>query len=153
MTNNQLFDFLFPVITWIAVFIFVKPRRIVELLPIGIISMLALFLTELFFTSLHVYGYKDPILPIYGISVAWLILALGSGILLGHFLKPVFIKEVLLIAIFSLLARGMDYLELIYGTHFHNSLQWYHNLSQNFVILAFVVWMAEGLYYDRIYRR
>lgn len=151
MANKQLLDFIFPVTTWIAVFILVRPKRILELFPVGIISMAALFGTDLFFTSMHVYGFANPILPIFGIPVLWPILALGSGILIGHFLKPVFIKKVILIVLFSLIARGIDFLEVLYGSHFHNNFQWYHNLLQNFVILAFIVWVSEGLFYDRIY--
>jgi hypothetical protein len=150
----QYFDLILGILAWTTVFILVKPRRLKQLWPVGLVSLAALFGTELFFMALQMYGYENPLLPILGVPLGYLLFAGAGGIIALHFMPEAFGRKIVLITIFAFLLRWTDFLALRYGTHVHDTkFTAYHNFFQNFVIIALVVFISEGLFQTRIHNR
>lgn len=135
---------------WIYILIFIKPYRIKQLLPVGILSTLILFCTALFFKTFNLYGFINPFLPVLGVPLFTLIWGFGTGIVVIHYMPREFYKKLVLISIFTVISRLVDFLALLTGYHFHNNFQWYHVIIQDFVAISFLVFLAEGIFGKRI---
>lgn len=75
---GKIYKLIYAVIVWAAALIIVKPKRILKLWSISLLAALALFETELFFTSLKQYKFNNPFLPIVGIPLFHLIWGAGN---------------------------------------------------------------------------
>ena len=147
------FDLIVGTLAWAAVFFIMKPRRIIQLWPAGVVSVFMLLGSVLFFQSLQIFGYENPALPILGIPLGFLLLAAAGGIIAMNFMPEDFSKKLLLILVFAVALQIIDQLALSYGNHFHhNSFKWYHNLYQIFVTLSVFVFITEGLFGTKIHK-
>lgn len=152
MDISRSINIIYAIIVWVAVFIIIKSKRVKVLLPIALLSAIVLFGTELFFTSLGLYKFNNPLLPIAEIPLFHLIWGAGSGLLFVHFLKKEFSKKIVVVFVFAILTEAFSYVSKLVDNHsmFGNFNPLYH-IVENFVILSFLAWISEGLFKDRIY--
>ena len=61
---THIFYFVF---TWIYALIFIKPKRMKELFPVAVISMMILFLVDKYIISLGLYQFNNPVVNILDI--------------------------------------------------------------------------------------
>jgi hypothetical protein len=143
---------IYAVIVWAAALIIIKPKRILKLWPISLLAALALFGTELFFTSLKQYKFNNPFLPIVGIPLFHLIWGAGSGLIFIYFMKKEFGKKLAIILVFTIVVEIFGYFSSEVGNHhmLGNFSRVYH-FVENFITLSFLAWISEGMFKDRIY--
>lgn len=143
----------FMIFVWLYVFIFIKPKRIKDLLPIGLLALIIIFVTEEFLISLGLYQFNKPLINVFGTPFYHLIWSAGSGIIYMNYMKKEFVKQVLVVLLFTLLTLGFEYLAEKAGVASH--LDGYKETHQFLVDLAALVilkWVSIGLFGDRIFR-
>ena len=73
-------------------------------------SALVLFCVAFFFGTIHAYGFIDPFLPVLGIPFFTIVWGYGIGIVVMHYMPKEFYKKLIVIGIFTLMSRFVDYL-------------------------------------------
>lgn len=146
----RYYTLFYTIIAAVYIIIFIKPRRIKQLLPVGILSAAVLFCQTIFFEVIGIYGFKDPVLPILGMPFFVIILGFCYGIIVMHHMPGDFHKKLLVIAGFVLVTRLADELALYTGYHIHNNFHWFNVIIQDFVATSFIVFLAEGIWGKRI---
>lgn len=152
MDLARYINVIFAILVWAAGFIIIKPKKVIELWPIALLAALVLFGTELFFTSLNLYKFNNPFLPIAGIPLFHLIWGAGSGLIFIYFMKKEFGKKLAIILMFTVIVEIFGYFSFQVGNHsmFGNFNRVYHSV-EDFIVLSFLVWIAEGMFKKRIY--
>ncbi|OGO80021.1 MAG: hypothetical protein A2Y21_11530 [Clostridiales bacterium GWC2_40_7] len=146
----RYYNVFFSIIIWLYAFIVIKPKRIKQLLPVGLISALVLYCTSYFFGTLGAYGFIDPLLPVFGIPFFAIVWAAGIGIVVMYYMPKEFYKKIIVIAIFTVISRFIDYLALLTGYHVHYNFKWFNVIIQDFTAISFLVFLSEGLFGKRI---
>lgn len=141
----RYYNVFFSILIWLYAFIFVKPARIKQLFPAGLLAALVLYCTAFFFGTLGAYGFINPFLPVLGIPFFLIVWGFGVGIVLMHYMPKEISKKLIVIAIFTLISRLADYLALLTGYHIHYNFKWYNVIIQDFVAISLVVFLSEGL--------
>ena len=152
MDISKYINLIYAVVVWVAVFILIKPGRIKRLLPLGILSALILFGVELYFMSLMMHKYNNPLLPIAGIPLFHLIWGAGSGIIFFNYLKKGFSKKLLVIFFFTILTQVFFYIANKVGSHTGlNGFNDMYHFILNFFTLSILAFFGEGLFGRNIY--
>lgn len=145
---------IFAIVVWAVIFILIKPRRIKELLPIGLIAALILFTTDEILISLRAIKFNQPLLPIAGQPLFHLVWGAGGGILLINYLKEEFSKKLPIILFFGIATVFFEYVAETAGSYTTvREFTFTHDFLIDIFSLAFLVWVSEGLFGDLIYRR
>ena len=96
----RYYNVFFSIIVWLYALIFLKPARIKQLWPVGLIAALVLYITAFFFGTLGAYGFIDPFLSVLGIPFFVIVWAAGIGIVVIHYMPKEFYKKLIVIVIF-----------------------------------------------------
>jgi hypothetical protein len=143
---------IFSVIVWIAVFLLVDIKRIKELWPVGLVSSALIFFLSLYLSSIGLARFSMGFLPIYGIPFFHLVWTFGAGIILINFMHGDFLKRASLIFFFGVIALALDVFSVAVGGHIHSSnFNFLHSFIFILTRLIVFVWIAEGLFEERIY--
>lgn len=152
MNITSYIHVIYAVIVWGFALIFIKPKRIKELLPISILAMIILFVAEYFLISLNLYRFNSPMLPIGGIPLFHLIWGAGSGIVVLHYMKKGFTEKVVLIIFFTIVTLAFEYIAESIGAASHlGNFNEIHDAFEDLIILIALVWISEGLWGNRIH--
>ncbi|SHK37514.1 hypothetical protein [Desulforamulus aeronauticus] len=145
---------LYAVILWILVFILIKPPRIKELLPVGIIAGIILFVVEYVLISLGLMQFNKGWILVAGVPLFNPIWGIAAGILVMQYMKQDFSKKIPMILFFTIIVEIAVYVAIEVG---NMSLLGRYNLFYdflvNFVVIVVLTHLAEGLYGQRIYRK
>ena len=143
---------IFAIIVWSFVFLFIKPHRTKQLLPIAIFSAMVLFAAEYFLISLKLFRFNNPLIPIGGIPLFHLIWGAGSGLVFIHYMKKEFIKKLVLIAFFTIITLLFETFSLTIGASSQlNGFTTFHSAIVDILMLALLIGVSESLWGDRIY--
>lgn len=153
MNTIVLSEPIFAVIAWLAVLFFLKPKRIKELWPCGLLGAIVLFVTWLMLETLNLSWFIDGFLPIGGVPIFHLIWGIAGGILISSTLQKDFILKAAAVSAFTIISSAFGYVsEHITKDHAHNPVFTdIHNLVLDFVMISLFVWVAEGLFYNQIH--
>lgn len=150
--NTSYIHIIYAVIVWGFVFVFIKPERIKELMPVSILAAIILFITEYFLISLNLYRFNNPMLSIGDIPLFHLLWGAGSGIVVLNYMKKGFTKKVVLIIFFTIITLIFEYFAESIGAASHlSNFSEIHDAFQDLIILITLVWVSEGLWGNRIY--
>ncbi|MCX8130566.1 MAG: hypothetical protein N3I35_10765 [Clostridia bacterium] len=130
--------------------IFIKPQRIKQLLPVGLLSALVIFCQTLFFKLIGAYGFNNPILPIFGVPIFAIALGFCYGIIVMHHMPRQFHKKLLTITVFIIFTRLADMFATYTGYHVHYNFHWYNVIVQDFAATSLIVFLSEGIFGKRI---
>jgi hypothetical protein len=89
----RYYNVFFSIIIWLYAYIFIKPKRIKQLLPAGLLSALILYCTSCFFGTIGAYGFVDPYIPVFGIPFFIIVWGVGIGIVVMHYMPKEFYKK------------------------------------------------------------
>ena len=85
---------LYAVILWALVFILIKPPRIKELLPVGIIAGVILFVVEYVLISLGLMQFNKGWILVAGVPLLNPLWGVAAGILVMQYMKQDFSKKI-----------------------------------------------------------
>ena len=148
---THVFYFAF---TWIFVFIFIKPKRIKELIPIAVLGVIGLTLVDVYITSLNLYQYKNPVVNVLGAPLFHLLWGGGAAIVYIHYMKPGFNRKLVNVILFTIITLALEFIAEKAGVASRlGSYSILHSALLDFSTLVVLLWVAEGLYGNRIYGR
>ncbi len=140
------------ILVWAYAFLFVKPKRIKELWPVGLLSLILMLVSDIFLISLGLFQYNKPLIKIFGAPLFHLIWAAGSGIIYIHYSKPSFGKQLLIILLFTIATLAFDYTAQLAGVAQKlNNYTFIHSAFLDFSALIALLWVSEGLLGNRVY--
>jgi hypothetical protein len=145
-------EVIYSLIVWSFALIFIKPRRIKELLPVGILSAIILFFSFTFLISLQVYKFNFAMLWIYDIPVFFLVWGFGSGIIYIHYLKKHFNWQFPITLLFTAVTLLLEFFAEKLGVATHlGSFTELHEAYLDFLSLAALLWISNGLWGNTIF--
>ena len=147
---THIFYFAF---TWIFVFIFIKPKRIKELIPIAVLGVIALTIVDVYITSLNLYQYINPVINVLGAPLFHLLWGGGAGIVFIHYMRPGFNRKLINVIFFTIITLALEFIAEKAGVAQRlGSYGYLHSALLDFSTLVILLWIAEGLYGNRIYK-
>ncbi len=147
---THLFYFAF---TWGLVFILIKPKRIVELLPISVLGIITLTIVDIFIITLNLYKFNKPLVNVWGAPLFHLLWAGAAALIFVNYMKQGFNRKIVTIIFFTIVTLILELIAEGAGvatrlgnfTHIHSALL-------DFATLVVLLWISEGLYGNRIYK-
>ncbi|MHB1395140.1 MAG: hypothetical protein ACYCYE_19230 [Clostridia bacterium] len=141
-------------ITWIFVFIFIKLKRIKELIPIAVLGVMALTIVDVYITSLNLYQYNNPVVNVLGAPLFHLLWGGGAGIVYIHYMKPGFTHKFVNVILFTMITLALEFMAEKAGVAQRlGSYSYLHSALLDFAVLVILLWVAEGLYGNRVYKK
>jgi uncharacterized SAM-binding protein YcdF (DUF218 family) len=141
------------VATWVFVFIFIKPKRIKELIPIAVLGVIALTIVDVYVTSLNLYQYNKPLVNVLGAPLFHLLWGGGAAIVYIHYMKPGFNRKLVNVILFTIITLALEFIAEKAGVSQRlGSYGYLHSALLDFAALVILLWIAEGLYGNRIYK-
>lgn len=148
---THIFYFLF---TWIFAFIFIRPRRIKELLPVVVMGILVLTAVDLYITSLGLYQFNKPVINILGTPLFHLLWGGAAGIVFIHYMRPGFINKFVNVTFFTIITLVLEFAAEKAGVAQRlGGYSYLHSALLDFSSLVVLLWISEGLYGSRIYKK
>lgn len=144
----------YVIIVWAVIFVFIKPQRLKALLPVSLLGVLVLFLTEEFLVTAGLYKFSNAFLPVFGIPFFHLLWGAGAAIIVMNFMPQSFIKKLFTILIFTVITMIFEYFPENYAnkaTHVGKYSE-IHDAIQDFLSLLILVTFSEGFFGKRIKR-
>lgn len=148
---THLFYFVFCLL---FVIVFIKPSRIRELLPIAVISIIILTIVDIYIISTGLYQFNKPLFGFYGAPLFHLLWAGTAGIVFINYIRPGFSRKLVTIVFFTLITLSLEFIAEKAGVASRSgNYNPIHSALLDFGTLVILLWVSEGLYGDRIYRR
>lgn len=144
---------IYFILTWLFVLIFIKPKRIKELIPIAVLSVLILTVVDVYIISLNLYQFNNPLVNVLGAPLFHLLWAGAAGIVFVHYMKPGFAKKFVTVIFFTIITLILEFISEKAGVA--SRLGGYsilHSAFLDFATLVILLWISEGLYGNRIYK-
>lgn len=140
--------------TWLFVLVFIRIERIKELLPIAIISMLALMITDQFVISTRLYKFNNPLVDVMGAPLFHILWASAAGIVFINYMKPDFTSKFVMIVLFTTITLILEFIAEQAGVATRlGNYNIIHSIFVDSGTLIALLWISEGLYGERIYTR
>lgn len=152
MNLEKYLYLIYFIISVIVVIVFIKPKRIKELLPVAFLSALLLFSIEILLVKLDLYRFNNPIVSIGGVPLFLLLWGGTSGMVVIQLMKRAFLKKVIIILLLTLAVLGLESFSEFVKAASH--LGKFNDVAEayiDFMTLVLLVWISEGLWGDRIY--
>lgn len=141
------------VVTWVFVFIFIKPKRIVELIPVAILGILGLTIVDVYITSLGLYQYINPVVNVLEAPLFHLLWGGAAAIVFVHYIKPGFNRKLVHVIFFTIITLALEFIAEKAGVAQRlDNYSILHSAVLDFSALVVLLWIAEGLYGNRIYK-
>lgn len=136
------------------VFIFIKLELIKELLPIAVIAMISLMLTDEFVVTTGLYKFNNPVIDIMGAPLFHILWGGAAGIVFINYMKPDFTNKFVLIVLFTIITLALEFIAEKAGVASRlGNYSIIHSMFIDSGTLIALIWISEGLYGDRIYGR
>lgn len=148
---THIFYFLF---TWIFAFIFIRLKRIKELFPVVVLGVIVLTAVDLYITSLGLYQFNKPVFNILGTPLFHLLWGGAAGIVFIHYMKPGFINKFVNVIFFTIITLVLEFAAEKAGVAQRlGGYSYLHSALLDFSALIALLWISEGLYGSRIYKK
>ncbi|MDD3653486.1 MAG: hypothetical protein PHO01_04775 [Desulfotomaculaceae bacterium] len=144
---------VYSIVVWMAVFVFLDIERIKALWPIGLLSSVLLLTSHFFLSSLGSAHFNEGFLTLAGVPLFHLFWSFGAGLLLIGFMPREFIKKILTLLLFTILALALDMLSVRVGGHVHDNFTFLHSFVFILYRLVTLVWIAEELLGEKMYAK
>lgn len=145
---------IFAVVTWAALFILVKRKRIIELLPVGLLAAILLFAVEQFFFALGMFRFNAGLIMIAGVPLFHLFWGAASGMIFINYIREEFSKKIPIILLFAVLTEMFVYIAMSVGNFsFLGPYNFLFDFILNLVVLLILAQLSEGLFGRRIHQR
>ena len=145
---------IYFVVTWMFVLIFIGPKRTKELIPIAVLGVIGLTVVDVYITSLNLYQYNNPLVNVLGAPLFHLLWGGGAAIVYIHYMKPGFNRKLVNVIFFTLITLALEFgAEKAGVSQRLGSYGFLHSGLLDFATLVVLLWVAEGLYGNRIYKR
>ncbi|MEG6523205.1 hypothetical protein [Desulfotomaculum sp. 1211_IL3151] len=144
---------IYAIVLWVLVFVLIKPQRIKELLPIGIIAAAILFMVEYVLISLGLIQFNKGWVLVAGVPLLNPLWGAAAGILVISYMKDDFSKKIPILLFFTIIAEIASYVAIKVGNlSFLGNYSILYDFLLNFVVLLILTQICEGLYGKRIYK-
>ncbi|OQB12583.1 MAG: hypothetical protein BWY15_02144 [Firmicutes bacterium ADurb.Bin193] len=151
---QRYLNLLYSIIVWSAIFIFIKPKRIKELLPVALIAAIVIAVQEAFLIPLDLHIFNNPFLPIGNVPFFHLVFGAGSGLFMMNYMKKEPSRKALILLLFAIVITFMAYISnLIACCNLLGKFTIVHNFYQNYLVLCFLTIISEAFLYKRLYRQ
>lgn len=142
------------VVTWIFVLVVIKPKRIKELIPVAVLGVMILTVFDVYITSLKLYRYINPLVNILGAPLFHLLWGGGAAIVYIHYMRPGFTRKLVNIVLFTMITLSLELgAEKAGVAQRLGEYSFLHSAALDFAALVVLLWISEGLYGNRIYKR
>lgn len=142
------------VITWLFVLIFIGPKRTKELIPVAVLGTVLLTVVDMFVVSLNLYQFNNPVVNVMGAPLFHLLWGGGAAVVFIHYTKPGFTRKLVNVLFFMIITLAFEYAAENAGVSQRlGSYSVLHSALLDFCILVVLLWIAEGLYGNRIYKQ
>ena len=129
-------------------------HRIRELLPVSMLSIIVVGITDLLGITLGLFRYNKPFLDVFGIPLFHLLWAGVAGIIFIDYMKPRFSHNLLILVYSTVLVEVLAYLAELAGVFERlGNYSYYHNAVIDFSALAVILLLSESLYKYKTYNR
>lgn len=146
---THLFYFAF---TWLFALIVIKPRGIKKLIPVAILSILALTLVDVYIISLGLYQFNKPLINVFGAPLFHLLWAGAAGMIFVYYMKPGFTRKFVTVVFFTIITLVLEFISEKAGVASRlGNYSILHSAFLDFATLVSLLWISEGLYGRRIY--
>lgn len=144
---------IYFVFTCLFVLIFIKPKRIKELLPVAVLSILILIVVDVYIISLKLYQFNNPLINVIGAPLFHLLWAGAAGIVFINYMKPGFTRKLVLVIFFTVITLTLEFISEKAGVASRlGNYTILHSAILDFGSLVILLWISEGLYSNRIYK-
>lgn len=148
----SILNVIFAALAWIAMFALIPLKRIKTLYPVGFVAVGLLFAAQYIAISLGLIRYTTAIIFLARIPFFHYVYAFAYGILLIHFMRREWVKKLPVILGFALINLLLTYIIHQQGVVvFDGRYNFFIDLIITFATFCLGVWIAEGLWKDRIY--
>ena len=148
---THIFYLLF---TCIFVLVFIGPKRIKELLPVVVLGIVVLTAVDLYITSLNLYQFNKPVVNILGTPLFHLLWGGAAGVVFIHYMKPGFINKFVNVVFFTIITLVLEFAAEKAGVAQRlGGYSYLHSALLDFSSLVVLLWISEGLYGSRIYKK
>lgn len=138
---------------WVLVFLLIKPQRIKELLPVGVIAAIILFSVQFILISLGLIKFNKAWIFILGVPLLNPLWGAAAGILVMNYMKQDFSKKIPMLLFFSIISEAAAYIAVRVGNlSFLGNFNVFYDFILAFVSLLVLTQISEGLYKERIYK-
>ena len=140
--------------TWLFALIVIKPNRIKQLLPIAVMAMIALMITDEFIVTTVLYKFNNPLFNIMGAPLFHILWGGAAGIVFINYMKPGFTNKFVMIVLFTVITLALEFIAEQAGVASRlGDFNIIHSAFIDFLTLIALLWISEGLYGDRIYNK
>ena len=144
---------IFAVLMWVVVFILIKPKRVLELLPTGIIAAILLFVVQLVLISLNLIKFGKGWILVSGVPLFNPIWGAAAGIIIMNYMKDDFSKKIPILIFFSAVSEIAAYIAIVVGNiSFVGQYSVFYDYILSFAMLLIFTQISEGLFGNRIYK-
>lgn len=144
---------IFAILTWVVVFALIKPKRVLELLPIGIIAAILLFAVQLVLISLNLIKFNKGWILVSSVPLFNPIWGAAAGIIIMNYMKQDFSKKIPLLIFFSAVSEIAAYIAIAVGNmSFIGQYSVFYDYILSFAMLLILTQISEGLFGNRIYK-
>lgn len=154
MSFSSYFSVFYFVITFIYALVAIGWRRIKELFPVSVISMIVVGIVNIMGINLGLFQYNKPVLDVFGIPLFHLLWAGIAGIIFIEYMKPNFTHNLRMLFYSTALVQALAYIsELVGNFQRLGNYNYYYNAILDFASLAIILLVSESLYKYRIYNK
>lgn len=140
--------------TWIFVFIFIGFKRIRELLPVAVLGVLTLTTVDLYVTSLGLYQFNKPVVNILGTPLFHLLWGGGAAVVFIYYTGQGFNRKLVNVIFFTIITLILEFIAEKAGVAQRlGNYGYLHSAILDFSSLVVLLWISEGLYGNRIFKR
>lgn len=129
-------------------------RRIKELVPVSIVSIIVVGIVNLFGINLGIFKFNNPPFDVFGIPLFHLLWAGIAGIVLIEYMRPSFSHNLLILAGATAVIQIMAYIAELSGVFQRlGSYNYYYNAMLDFASLNAILLISESLYKYKVYNK
>ena len=145
---------VYAIIVWVVMLLLIKPKRIWELAPIGILASMLIFVGQQSLFSLNLLRYNKGLIILAGIPLFQYFWAFAFGIIMINYMQQEWHKKLPIIALFAIISVLHGYIASTIGNlSYLNGFNVLYDLGLTFLVFSFGVWIAEGMFKERIYSK
>lgn len=154
MSILRYINILYFILFLIYAFTVIGQQRIKELMPISLVSVIIVGITNFIGISLGLFQYNNPVLDVFGIPLFHLLWAGIAGIVLIEYMKPRFSHNLQILIYATAIVQVLAYIAELAGVFERlGGYNYYYNAMIDFASLNVILLVSESLYKYRVYNK